>query len=403
MAKYSYTAKNSKGKAIKGIMEARSALDARRSLEAREYEVLKLSSAGGLLQRIGARFTRVKKAELALFARQVAVMFRAGVDIRRAFQVMSLQGFSPHFSDVIAQVEVDVSEGESMSRAMGRHPAVFSMLFVGMVKAGESSGGLDKVLFRLADHLDREVRIQQKITSAITYPAFVFVLAAILATIVVQHILPTFINGVFAQENLALPIMTKVLIVVTNFLNDPRNLAYLGTGLGVLFFLLYQYCRTPQGKFQVQSILHNAPGTRDVVKTVLAARFCRLFSYLINSGIPLVHSLELVSAALGDYVVAPRLEQVKNDLRDGESLAVAVKNMDVFPPILVEFLIIGEETGRYAEVMEKLADTYEEDIDNAVQAYTALLEPVMLGVMGILVGYVVIAVFMPLYQLVGAI
>jgi type IV pilus assembly protein PilC len=277
------------------------------------------------------------------------------------------------------------------------------MLFVGMVKAGESSGALDKVLFRLADHLDKEVRVRQKIKAAITYPAFIFVLAMILATIIVQHILPTFINGVFASENLALPLMTQVLILVTNFLNDGQNLTYLAAGFVVFAFFLMQYMKTPQGRFQFQSLLHNMPGSRDVVKTLLAARFCRIFSFLINSGIPLVHSLELVSAALGDYVVAPRIEQVKNDLRDGKELAESVKDMDVFPKLLVEFLIVGEETGRIAELMEKLADTYDEDIDNAVEAYTALLEPVMLCVMGGLVGYVIIAVFIPLYQLVGAI
>ena len=403
MPKYAYKVKNSKGKLISGTLDARHVGDARKTLESRGYEIERLSSAGGVFSRLFNRtFRSVSKAELALFSRQIAVMFKAGVDIRRAFQVMSLQGFSPYFSEVIAQVEVDVSEGESLSRAMGRHPNVFNMLFVGMVKAGEGSGGLDKVLFQLADHLDKEVLVRHKIKSAITYPAFIFVLALGLAFIIVQHILPTFINGVFKQEGLDLPWITKSLIWVTDFLNNGSNLAYLIGGGTVFLFFLWQFSRTAQGKYQFQSILHNMPGTRRVMQILISTRFCRIFSALIESGLPLVHSLDLVSAALGDYVVAPRIEQVKNDLRDGKTLSEAFTKMDIFPPILIEFVLVGEESGRISQLLSKLGDTLEDDIDDAVHAYTSLLEPVMLLVMGSLVGYVIIAVFVPIYQLVGA-
>lgn len=403
MPKFAYKAKNSKGKIIGGTMDARHVGDARKTLEGLGYEIIRLNSAAGFFGQMINRFLRtVSRAELALFARQVAVMFKAGVEIRRAFQVMSLQGFSPYFSEVIAQVEVDISEGESLSRALGRHPNVFSMLFVGMVKAGESSGTLDKVMFRLADHLDKEVVVRQKIKSAITYPAFIFVLSLILAFIIVQHILPTFINGIFEQENLALPWVTKSLVYLTNFLNNGNNIAYLGGGGVVFLFFLWQYSRTPQGKYQFQSILHTLPGTKKVMQVLLSSRFCRIFSALVNSGIPLVHSLDLVSSALGDYVVAPRIEQVKNDLRDGKTLSESFQSMDIFPPILIEFILVGEESGRISQLLEKLGDTFDEDIDDAVHAYTSLLEPLMLLIMGVIVGYVILAVFIPIYQLVGA-
>lgn len=403
MARFTYTATNSKGREISGTIDAKNYHDALKTLESSQYEVLRLRRAGGL-EGLIQRFTKgVKGQEVALFCRQVGVMFETGVPIRRAFQVMSLQGFSPYFSDVISRVEADVSEGSSLSRALGRHPDVFSMLFVGMVKAGENSGKLDKVLNRLADHLDKEVLIKQKLKSSMTYPAFVFVLATIMATIIVQHILPTFINGVFKAESLELPLMTKGLIFVTNFLNDGRNLTYMGVGLVVFLFFFSQFAKTAQGRFQIQSVMHNLPGIRNVVRTLLASRFCRVFSSLVESGLPIVHSLDLTSAALGDYVVAPRFEQVKTDMRDGGSLTYAVARMDIFPPMLLEFLSIGEESGRIAPLLEKLADIYDEDIDNAVEAYTSLLEPLMLLIMGILVGYVVIAVFIPLYQLVGSI
>lgn len=402
MPKYAYKAKNSKGRDISGSIDARHAGDARQSLESRGYEVLRLSSADGFSRYFDNLLRTVKRAELALFARQMAVMFAAGIDLRRSLQVLSLQGFSPYFSDVISQVEVDLCEGQSLSRAMSRHPAAFSMLFVGMVKAGESSGSLDKCLHRLADYLDKEVLIQNKLKSAITYPAFIFVLAMGLAVVIVQHILPTFINGVFKQENLALPWITKSLIAVTGFLNNGNNLVYLLVGLVVGIFFFWQFSRTAQGKYQIQKVLHTAPGTRDVMRMLVTTRFCRVFSSLIHSGINLTHSMDLVSGALGDYVVAAQLETAKNDLRDGKTMAEAFAGVQAFPPILVEFIIVGEESGRIPVLLDKLADTMEQDIDDAVTAYTNLLEPLMLLVMGGLVGYVILAVFIPLYQLVGS-
>ena len=239
MPKFAYKATNSKGKEISGTVDARHVGDARSSLESRGYEVLQLRSADGLRRVVNRIFRSVGPAELSLFARQMAVMVESGIDFRRALQVLSMQGFSPHFSDVLSQVEVDVSEGLSLSRALGRHPTVFTMLFVGMVKAGEATGSLVKCLHRLADHLDREVLVRHKIKSAITYPAFIFVLSSILAVIIVQHILPTFINGVFAQENLALPWTTRSLIAVTSFLNDGHNLLYLLAGAATLGFFFW--------------------------------------------------------------------------------------------------------------------------------------------------------------------
>ena len=294
----------------------------------------------------------------------------------------------------------ELSEGIRNGAYWRQKPA--SKMPIGMIKAGESSGSIDKIFHRLADHLDKEVLVGHKLKSAITYPAFIFVLAVSLAVIIVQHILPTFINGVFAQENLQLPLITKTLVTVTNFLNDPNVLLTLFGGTAVAVFLLYQYSKTAPGRYQFQTLLHTLPGTRDVMAVLVSTRFCRLFASLLASGIPLVHALELSGAALGDYYVAPKMERAKDEIRNGASMAEALRNMYVFPPLLIEFLNVGEETGQISGLLDKLAAIYEDDIDNAINSYTALLEPLMLGVMGLLVGYVVIAVFLPLYQLVDA-
>jgi type IV pilus assembly protein PilC len=402
MGRFHYTAENSKGKEISGTLTARNLADARRNLEQMKYTVLRLREKRSLASTLFSRWSGVKKSELALFSRQMGVMLAAAVGIRRALQVMSLQGFGPHFSSILGQVEADIAEGQSFSRAFGRHPGTFDMLFVGMIKAGESSGSLDKVFHKIADYLDREVLIGHKIKSAITYPAFIFVISLALAVMIIQHILPTFINGVFAQENLALPWITKSLVFVTNYLNDPNVLMTLLGGGFVGGLLLYKIAGTAQGKYYIQSALHNLPGTKDVMGVLLATRFCRVFSSMIAAGIPIVHALDLAGAALGDYYVTPRIEKAKTDIRAGSELGEAIKNMYVFPPMLIEFLVIGEETGRIPKLLERLADIYEEDIQNAIEAYTALLEPMMLGFMGLLVGYVVIGVFLPLYQLVDA-
>lgn len=400
MARFHYKAENSKGKEISGALTARNLVEARRNLEQMNYTVRRLSESRSLTSRLFGRWRGVKKSELALFSRQMGVMMAAAVSIRRALQVMSMQGFSPQFSSIIGQVEADIAEGQALSRAFGRHPDAFDMLYVGMVKAGEASGNIDKIFHKVADYLDREVLIGHKLKSAITYPAFIFVLALGLAIVIVQHILPTFINGVFAQENLDLPVLTKTLVLITTYLNDPDILVTLLTGTVVGGFVLYQYSKTAQGKFQIQSALHNLPGTKHVMGTLLATRFSRVFSSMIESGIPIIHALDLSSAALGDYYVAPRLERAKDQIRGGMELAEALKHTHIFPPMLIEFLVVGEETGRIPDLLQKLADIYEEDIDNAIISYTSLLEPLMLGIMGLLVGYVVIGVFLPLYQLI---
>lgn len=401
MAKYRYKAKNSKGRKVSGTIEAINYADAEKSLSEKNYQVLKLDGPRTLSL---ARFLKgVKRAELALFARQMAVMLKAGVTIRRALQVMSMQGFEDSFSDVLARVEMDVSEGQALSRALGRHPGVFDMLFVGMVKSGEQTGNMENMLDRLADHLDREVLIRQKIKAAISYPAFVFGLSIILATVVVQHILPTFINGVFAQEGLNLPLLTQSLVRATNFLNDPKILSAVIGGLIGGTFLFFRYSQTGAGRFQIQTLMHNLPGIREVVKVLNAVRFCRVFGALAKSGLPFVYALDLTSTAMGDYVVGRRFEQVKDDVREGKSLTEAIEGTDLFPPLVIEFLRIGEQAGRISELLEKLADIYEEDLDDAIVAYTSLLEPIMLFIIGSFVGYVVLGVFLPLYQLVDAI
>ncbi|MCA9779907.1 MAG: type II secretion system F family protein [Candidatus Eremiobacteraeota bacterium] len=402
MGKFYYTAENSKGKDISGTLTARNLADARRNLEQMNYSVKTLREKRSPASWILGRWQGVRKSELALFSRQMGVLLAAAVSIRRSLQIMSMQGFSPQFSSILGQVEADIAEGQALSRAFARHPGAFDMLYVGMLKAGEASGTTDQVFHKLADHLDKEVLVGHKLKSAITYPAFIFLLAVSLAVIIVQHILPRFINGVFAQENLQLPLITKSLVAITNFLNNPSVLMALIGGAVVLIFLTFQFAKTASGKFYIQTWLHTLPGTRDVMQVLLATRFCRLFSSMTSSGIPVVHALELSGTALGDHYVAPRMEQAKNDLRSGASLAEALKNAYIFPPLLIEFLTVGEKTGQISELLDKLAAVYEDDIDNAINSYTALLEPLMLGFMGLLVGYVVIACFLPLYQLVDA-
>lgn len=403
MPDFIFRAVNRKGKEVQGTVTAPTAEIARADLVARGYEVQSLASKLADRFSLSRYLKKQSRMELALFSRQIAVMFKSGVGIRRAFQVMALQGFEQHFNEVIKAVENDVSAGVTLSTAMARHPRTFSSLYCGMIKAGETSGSLDAVLHRLADHMEKEVTLRRKITAAITYPAFIFVFSMALALLVVQHILPTFINGVFAAEGLRLPLMTQVLVAITNFVNDGRvmgTLAFAGVMAGLL---LVNYIRTPQGKYQLQLALHSVPGIRNVTKIVVSTRFCRVFSALLQSGIPVTEALNITDVAIDDFVVSEQLAIAKHDISGGTEVWLAIKAMDVFSPVLVEFLSIGEETGRIPELLDRLADMYDEDLDNAVTAYTSLIEPIMLGVMGLLVGYVVVAVFLPLYQLVETI
>lgn len=404
MPRYRFRARNLRGKPVSGVLVAATESDARQQLVERKYQVDSVAELRGLLTRIDYALAAMKPAnlfELAITTRQLSTMLNAGVGIVRAMQVLTEQPLSSKVYTAWSEVRKDINQGHALSRAMGKQHVVFETLYVGMVKAGETTGQITQALTYLADHLDKELNLRRKVQAAMTYPALIFTVCVGLCVLFVQHILPQFINGLFRNSGMQLPFVTRALIAITDLFNDPRAW---GTALAAFLvggWLLANYLATPAGRHRWQQLALRLPLVRDVTGKVLAARFCRTMGTLVGCGIPIVHSLELTGTALGNFVLAEYLENAKGILKDGGKLSDGLRAIPFFPPMLASFVDLGETTGRIAPLMAKLAEIYDQELDLALETFTRLLEPMMVMVMGCVVAFVLLAIFVPLYQILG--
>lgn len=404
MPKFLYAAVNTRGHEVTGAVWANNEQEARVQLQVRRYDVKSLRedlSRMAWLERQLARMRPPSLLELAVTTRQLAVMLQAGLSINQALQILVQQPLGRALGESWVQVEKEVSSGVYLSKSLSRFPALFSGLYVGLCKAGEASGSLPANLSRLADHLEREVALRRKVQAALTYPMFVFASCLGLSVLIVQHILPQFLNGIFKDASIELPWMTKSLIVVTAFFNNPVALVSLAFGLAGGGWLLSNYARTPAGRFQMQQLALGTPTLRVVIQKILTSRFCRTMSTLLRSGIPVVQALDLTSEAVDNRVMADHLQQAVADLKDGQPLHMSLRAVPIFPSMMGSFVELGEDTGKLPELMERLADTFDEELELALVAFTQLIEPVMVAIMGGMVAYVMVAIFIPLYQILG--
>ncbi len=404
MPRYRFRARNLRGKPVKGILIAPTEAQAQQQLVERKYQVESVQEVRDLLTRIDYALAAMKPPnlfELAITTRQLSTMLNSGVGIVRAMQVLTEQPLSSKVSAAWSGVRTDINQGHSLSRAMGKQQGVFETLYIGMIKAGETTGQLSQALTYLADHLDKELHLRRKVQAALTYPALIFTVCVALCVLFVQHILPQFINGLFKNSSMQLPLVTRILIAVTDIFSDPRAW---GTALGVLAvgaWLTANYLGTPAGRHRWQVICLKLPIVSDLSGKILAARFSRTMGTLVETGIPIVHSLELTASALGNFVLGEYLESAKGRLKDGGKLCDGIRAIPFFPPMLASFVELGEATGRIGPLLRKAADTYDQELDIALETFTRLLEPLMVMFMGGVVAFVLLAIFVPLYQILG--
>jgi len=403
--KYLYTAHSSQGKWVQGTLEAENESQARKTLTQRGLDVMSVQpdpGVAGWFQRLSLLVTP-NLMNLALATRQLSVMLNSGVDIVRSLEVLRGADYGARLNLAWEDMSRSIQRGLPLSRALGRHPEVFSPVYRGLVKAGESSGGLVANLGIIADHLERDLRLRQKLKSALTYPAFVFLVCVVAILILTQKVLPTLIQGVFSDTGMTLPWMTRSVIFVGNALNSGWFYQLVLPGLLVLGLLIGHYLRTPGGRYRSQWVLRRLPLLSQLMIATTAARFARTMGALSGCGLPLMHSLELTDMVLADYEVSRAIDQILVGVENGESLTDLLRQCEAFPPLVMGFTELGEETGRLSSAYRHLADMLEEEIDLLLNTATAALEPLMIGVMGGLVGYVVIAMFLPLYQVLNAV
>jgi type IV pilus assembly protein PilC len=351
----------------------------------------------GMKMEINLRPGHVKLKHLSIFARQFATMINSGLPILRALAILSEQSQSKELSKVLFDVRTDVEQGASLSGAMSKHPKAFNDLFVAMVKSGEAGGVLDSVLLRLADMTESEVELRRKIKSAMTYPIAVVALVVLIMAAMLLFVVPQF-ESIYAQLGGALPLPTRVLLGISKGVRTYWYMVMLLAGASVFAFRRIK--KTPQGRETIDGLKLKVPIFGSLFHKTAVARFSSTLGMLLRSGVPILQSLEIVGDTVNNRVISKAIDDVKTSVREGETIARPLSKHTVFPSMVVQMLAVGEETGQIDTMLDKVAAFYNSEVSAAVDALTSLIEPLLIAVIGGFVGAAVIALYMPMFNII---
>jgi len=394
MPTFKYIAKEITGKTVSGVLEYS---DKALLVEAlRKKDLIIISIEETAKRRPVFSGGNVKLEEIVIFSRQLATMVDSGIPLVQALDILCEQIEKPVFKNIMAKIKDDIETGSSLSDALARHPGIFSTLYVNMVRAGESSGALDDILDRLATYLEKTNTLQRKVKSSLVYPAVVITMAMLITLVMLLKVIPTF-KGIFAMLGGELPLPTRILIFVSDTIR--RMFLYVASGIAVIVFALRKYARTSQGRENFDKILLSMPVLGTLFRKVAVAKFTRTFATLIKSGVPILVSLEIVGKTAGNAVIEKAVESVRNGIKEGENIADPLAKSGAFPPMVVRMIKVGEQTGELEKMLTKIADFYEDQVDAAVSGLTSLIEPLIIGFLGIVIGGIVIAMFLPVFKL----
>ena len=405
MPTFVYEARDATGQLRKDTIEAANLRAATQRLQEQRMTVIqiKAKAAGAGADGLAGLLSRMKKVDeqaLTVFSRQFATMINAGLAMVRCLDILSEQTEDKKLRETLIQVRRDVEGGSTLSNSLAKHPNVFSMLYISMVKAGEMGGVLDEVLERLAGFMEKDFALKKKVKSALTYPVVILLMASGIVFFLVTYILTTFV-ALFEGMSLALPLPTQILIAVTKGARNPAVMIPLVILLCVGGFMVGQYIKTPAGRKQYDMMRLNIPVFGLLNRKVSISRFCRTLGTLLSSGVPIMQALEIVGRASGNEIIAMTVTKVRESIREGESIASPLGASGMFPPMVTQMVAVGEETGNLDAMLSKIADFYDTEVEYMLASLTSMLEPIMIVGMGGIVGFIVISVFLPLYQLIG--
>ena len=345
------------------------------------------------------RARAVKARDLAAFTRQCSVMIGAGLPLVQCLETLGAQAEDRHFGEVILAVRSDIEGGASLANAMKRHPKAFDSLFTSMIEAGEAGGILEIILERLASHVEKTVKLRGRVKSAMTYPVAIIAVATVVVTAILWKVIPTFAT-LFAGLGADLPLPTRSVIALSNGL--VRYGLFLIGGLVAAGLGFRRYYRTPAGRGIVDGIVLKLPLCGVLMRRIAVARFCRTLSTLLASGVSMLDALDITARTAGNAVVEEAIRTTRQSVERGETIAQPLRRTAVFPPMAVQMIGVGETTGALHTMLSKAADFYEDEVDVAVAGLLTLLEPLMMALLGVIVGGIVIALYMPIFGLMGA-
>jgi len=397
MPTYTYVVKDKGGKTHSGTLEVESRNALIEKLWKQEFIVLSIDDrpqGAGSLLKVGG--PRVKTQALVVFARQLATMVNSGIPITSALEVLSEQLEDRHFQQILRKIREDIETGSSLSEAIGRHRQVFSDFFINMTRAGESSGRLDEILDRMAAYLEKTDALQRKITSSLFYPAFVSALAAGITTFLVIVIVPKF-RDIFTSLGGRLPLPTRILLDVSDFMRRTFALELLLVAAVAVLWRLY--LMTPAGRLWFDRTVLKIPVVGALLQKGVIARFARTLATLTKSGVPILSALEIVAKTSGNMVVERAVMAARASIKEGQNIADPLSRSTVFPAMATRMIAVGEKTGELEKMLTKIAEFYESEVDAAVAGLTSLIEPVVIAVLGVVIGGIVVALFLPVFQI----
>lgn len=392
---------NATGKSSRKKVKAPSAEHVRRVLS-NKYPTIKSIKKSGLdfnldFSKIGERFTKVKIKDKAVFSRQFAAMVNAGVGIVRCLDVLSEECSNPKLKKALLAINADVQQGTNLSYAMSKHPECFDELYISMVEAGEEGGVLDEVLNRVATLLEDMARLQGQIKSAMAYPTTVGLFAVVIFFAMTIFLIPIFAN-IFKDLGVELPVLTQVMLLISATLRSWKIIFPIGLVFAVVLGLR-RYYKTKTGRLQIDRFLLKMPLLGQLNEKNAVARFCRIFGTLTRSGVPILNCLDIVRNTTGNKVIANAVEASKQEIQQGGMVSLALQREKVFPVLAIQMISIGEETGELDGMMVKVADFYEDEVKQAVQALTSLIEPIMMVGVAAMVGVILLSMYLPMFKI----
>ena len=350
------------------------------------------------LNEIKMAMTSVSVKDKAVFSRQFAALVNAGVALVRGIGVLSEECPNPKLKRALEDVNADVQQGTSLSDSMSKHPSCFDKLYVSLVQAGEVGGVLDEVLNRLAKLLEDLNRLQNQIKSAMAYPVTVSLLAIVIFISMTVFLLPTFAE-IFEELDAQLPLFTRIMLQISVFLRQWYNWAIMAGIIAGATFAFRRYYATDNGERTIDRLLLKLPLFGDLVQKTATARFCRTFGSLSRSGVPILTSLEIVRDTAGNRVISDAIDEARNEIQTGGMISLALQQHRVFPAMAIQMISIGEETGELDQMLMKVADFYEDEVEQAVNALTSIMEPFMIVILGGMVGSILVSMYLPMFKI----
>ena len=400
-ATYNYSVRDKTGKLVSGTLEAENSAAVANRLKAMGYAPVSINAANsGLKKEIRipglSKKKKVKLKDLAVMSRQFATMINSGLSLLRALSILSEQTENPRLASVLGEVRNEVETGSALSAGLAKHPDVFPPLMINMVKAGEVGGFLDAVLLQLATNYEAEVKLRGKIKSAMTYPTVVFVMAILAVTGMLIFIVPVFAN-LFKQLGGTLPAPTRLLVFMSHSLKFLMPFIIVGLIAGYITWGKVKHKEQVRGV--VDPLKLKVPVFGPLFQKVALSRFARNLGTMMHSGVPILQSLEIVSDTTGNIVLTRAIRDVEESVRSGEALSGPLKNHPVFPPMVVQMMSVGEDTGALDNMLHKISEFYDQEVEATTEALTALIEPLMIAFLGGVVGSMIIALYMPIFKI----